>query len=58
MNFENLLTVQDLMERFKVSRQTIYDWRKKGWLKATINADHCKRFSEKDILRLEAILHE
>ena len=58
MNLENLITIKQLMEKYKVSRQTIYHWRKNGWLKATINSERCVRFSEKDITRLEAILHE
>lgn len=58
MNLENLKTVQDVMKIYNVSRQTVYNWRKSGWLRASICTPRCIRFSEKDLTRLEAILHE
>lgn len=48
-DLERLSTISDLEERFQVSRIAVWQWRKKGLLKAT-RIGNSVRFREADIL--------
>lgn len=47
MNIEELLTVEDLMKRFKVTRATIYNWIRKGLPSAKIEGT--RRFKPDEV---------
>jgi predicted site-specific integrase-resolvase len=50
------LTTKEVMTKYGVSRQTIFRWRRKNYLKATLHTGGKVLFLEKDLLKFEALI--